>query len=61
MRPFFNQKAAGQRRVRIGIYTLQTGSFPALLHQKATAGVSLAVVFYLVLRKNLSLWSASQF
>jgi len=25
------------------------------------AGVSLAMVFYLVLLKNLSLWSASQF
>jgi hypothetical protein len=48
-------------RNRIGIYMLQTGYFPAILHQKTTAGVSLAVVFYLVLLKNLSFWSASQF
>ena len=45
----------------MGIYTLQTVSFPAILHQKSTAGVSLAVDFYLVLQENLSLWSASQF
>jgi len=50
-----------QGRSHIGIYTLQIGSFPAILHQKAMAGVSLAMAFYLVLRKNLSLWSASQF
>ena len=48
-------------RVHIGIYTLQIGPFPAILRQKATAGVSLTVAFYLVLQKNLSLWSASQF
>jgi hypothetical protein len=40
---------------------LQTGSFPAILRQKATAGVSLAMAFYLILQKNLSIWSASQF
>jgi hypothetical protein len=47
--------------VHIGIHTLQTGSFPAILRQKVTAGASLAVTFYLVLQKNLSLWSALQF
>ena len=39
-------------RSHIGIYTLQSGSFPAILRQKATAGISLAVAFYLVLQKN---------
>ena len=48
-------------RPYIGIYTLQTGSYPVILHQKATAGVSLAAAFYLVFQKNLSLWSALQF
>jgi len=47
--------------VHTGIYTLQNGSFSAILRQKATAGVSLAVAFYLVLQKNLSFWSALQF
>ena len=51
-------KKPPERRLCLGIYTLQNGSFPAILHQKATAGVSLAVAFYLVLQKNLSLWSA---
>ena len=50
-----------ERRVCIGIYTLQTGFFPTILHQKATVGVSLAVAFSLVLQENLSVWSASQF
>ena len=50
-----------KRRSRLGICTLQIESFPAILHQKTTAGVSLAVVFYLVLQENLSFWSASQF
>jgi len=48
-------------RPHMGIYTLQSGSFSSILRQKATAGVSLAVAFFLVLLKNLSLWSASQF
>jgi hypothetical protein len=42
--------------VRIGIYTLQTESFPAILQQKSTAGVSLAVDFMICLaEKSLSL------
>jgi len=60
-RLFFAPKSTVQRRVPIGIHTLQIGSFSAILHQKTMAGVSLAMVFYLVLLKNLSLWSASQF
>jgi hypothetical protein len=45
-----------QRRVRIGIYTLQIESFPAILHQKSTAGVSLAVDFVICLaEKSLAL------
>ena len=52
------KKKTGQRRLCLGIYTLQNGSFPAILRQKSTAGVSLAVDFYLILQKNLSLWSA---
>ena len=55
------EKEQCKRRFPIGIYTLQKRSFPAILHQKATAGVSLAVAFYFVLQKNLSLWSALQF
>ena len=54
-------KGTTERRAPIGIYTLQRGSFPTILRQKATAGVSLAVAFNLVLQKNLSLGSASQF
>jgi hypothetical protein len=50
-----------QGRPHIGIHTLQIGSFPAILRQNATAGVSLAVAFYLILQKNLSFLSASQF
>ncbi len=44
-----------ERHPHIGIYTLQSGSFPAILHKNTTAGVSLAVVFSLVLQKNNSL------
>ena len=40
---------------------LQNGSFPVLLHQKAMAGVSLAMAFFFVLQENLSFWSAWQF
>jgi len=50
-----------QGRPHIGIYTLQNGSFPAILHQKAMAGGSLAMAFYLVLQKKLTFWSALQF
>jgi len=56
-----HKKRRAQRRPHIGRDTLQSGSFPALLRQKSTAGVSLAVLFVLVLQKNLSLWSAKQF
>ena len=45
-----------QRRLVIGIYPLQKGSFPAILRQKAAAGVSLAAASFLVLqRKSLFL------
>ena len=56
-----HQKPRSKRRSPIGIHTLQNGSFPAILQQKIMAGVSLAMIFYFVLRKNLSLWSALQF
>ena len=59
--PASRTKETVERRSRLGICTLQIGSFPTILHQKATAGVSLAVAFYLVLQENLSFWSASQF
>ena len=41
-----------QRRLVIGIYPLQKGSFPAILRQKAAAGVSLAAASFLVLRRK---------
>ena len=47
--------------MRIGIYTLQRGPFPTILHKKSTVGVSLTVDFLLVLCENYALWSASQF
>jgi len=47
--------------LQIGIHTLQSDSFPAIPHQKTTAGVSLAVAFFFVLQINLSFWSALQF
>ena len=50
-----------ERRPRIGIYTLQSGSFSAIPHKKAMAGVSLTMAFLFVYQKNLTLWSASQF
>ena len=55
------KKRQGQGRHRIGIYMLQRGYFPAILHQKATVGVSLTVAFFFVLQETLSLWSALQF
>jgi len=58
---FAQTKREHPGRPHIGIYTLQTGSFSPILRQNATAGVSLAVAFYLALRKNLSFWSALQF
>ena len=54
---FCNEK----RRTHIGTYTLQIGSFPAILHQNTAVGVSLTAVLYLVLQENLSFWSAAQF
>ena len=54
-------KKEPQRRMRIGIYTLQSGPFPTILHKKSTVGVSLTVDFLLVLCENYALWSASQF
>jgi hypothetical protein len=54
-------KKAAEGRPHTGIYTLQDGSFPVILQQKVTAGVSLAVTSYFVLQKNLSPWSALQF
>jgi len=60
MKNNYNKKHR-ERRAHTGIYTLQTVSFPAILHQKTTAGVSLAVVSFFVLQKNLSFWSALQF
>ena len=56
-----NKKDDLERRSPIGIHTLQSGSFPAILQQKIMAGVSLAMILYFVLQKNLSLWSALQF
>ena len=56
-----NKKDELERRSPIGIHTLQNGFFPAKLQQKIMAGVSLAMIFYFVLQKNLSLWSALQF
>ena len=45
-----------KRRAHIGIYTLQIESFPAILYQKSTAGVSLAVDFVICLaEKSLAL------
>jgi len=41
-----------QRRLSVGIDPLQKGSFPAILCQKATAGVSLAAAFLLVLHRK---------
>ena len=55
------KKSTGERRLHLGIYTLQNGFFPAILQPKIMAGVSLAMIFYFVLQKNLSLWSALQF
>jgi len=55
------KKASCFGRAHTGIYTLQNGYFSAILRQKTTAGVSLAVVFFLVLQINLSFWSALQF
>ena len=49
--PIPKMKSSRKGRPRIGIYTLPKGSFPAILHQKTTAGVSLAVVFTLSCRK----------
>jgi hypothetical protein len=59
--PAAKETARHEGRPYIGRDTLQTGSFPTILHQKITAGVSLAVIFYFVLCEDLSLWSASQF
>ncbi len=58
---FSTEKSGAEGRPHTGIYTLQTGSYSPIPHQNPTAGVSLAVAFYLDLRKNLSLWSALQF
>ena len=54
-------EGAPERRTHIGIYTLQSVSFPAILHKKAVAGDSLATAFFFVLQKNILLWSAVQF
>ncbi|MBO5727663.1 MAG: hypothetical protein J6R39_03455 [Oscillospiraceae bacterium] len=50
--PFSSQKPPDTRRLVIGIYSLQKGSFPAKLCQKAAAGVSLAAAFLLVLHEK---------
>ena len=46
------------RRHNIGIYSLSRGCFSAILRHQSTAGVSLAVLRYLVYQKNISLGSA---
>ena len=46
------RKGRCKRRLVIGRDPLQKGSFSVILRQKATAGVSLAVAFLLVLRRK---------